>query len=259
MYNIVLYDENDSFLEKLQQTLIGILGKMKCEYSIEKWSDPQTILGNIEVRNKSCNIIFLGIDSDSGQVFRTAEILNARDHDYILILVSTSCDQAVEGYKYGAYRWIVKNNLRSGVAEAIHSLDILIGGSRNEGEPLIRFKYLNNEDYDYISVRERDIIQLYKKNRRVIMTTPHGNYELLQYTLNYYKKLINNPNFIIASRSHLINLVHIEELRGDFFQLSDGQTICIGSEGRVKQQVKKEYLNYVDSCKKYNFAQKCFI
>ncbi|WNS40841.1 LytTR family transcriptional regulator DNA-binding domain-containing protein [Paenibacillus sp. MMS20-IR301] len=250
MYHVAVCDENHAFLEKLQQVVTEIFEEIDCNYSVEQMDTPQALREEIELQEKQYNIIFLSIDNDSGQAFRTAEIIRARDDAAIIILVSESCEQAAEGYKCGAYRWIVKNNLYTGVSEAIHSADNLIGGSRNTCGPVIRFKFLNNEDYDYISVQERDIVQLYIRNRRIILVTTLGNYELLQYPLNHYKKLINSEKFIIASRSHLVNFVHVEELRGDFFRLSSGHTVCIGSEGRVKQQVKEDYLRYLGDRRK---------
>lgn len=253
MYHVALCDENHAFLEKLQQIVFELFREIKCNCSVKQWDTPQALREEIEQQKKQYNIIFLSIDNDSDQAFHTAETIRARDDATVIILVSVSCEQAAEGYKCGAYRWIVKNNLYTGVSEAIHSADNLIGGSQNADEPVIRFKFLNNEDYDYISVRERDIVQLYIRKRRIIMVTIHGNYELLQYPLNYYKKLINSGKFITVSRSHLVNFVHVEELRGDFFRLSSGHTVCIGSEGRVKQQVREEYLMFLGDKQKPEF------
>ncbi|MFF2020174.1 hypothetical protein [Paenibacillus sp. NPDC058177] len=64
---------------------------------------------------------------------------------------------------------------------------------------MLHFKILDEHDYDYIHVREQDIIQFVKINRRVVLVTVQGNYELLHYTLMHYKELMNSSNFVVVS------------------------------------------------------------
>ncbi|MFF2019641.1 LytR/AlgR family response regulator transcription factor [Paenibacillus sp. NPDC058177] len=240
MYKIVLCDDNEFFLKELQQALEEIFRVNRCKYSIEKLNSGIALLEKIEHEKKGYNIIFLNVNKGESQEFLIAKRISIMHKDCILIFTSNLCDIANEGYKYGAFRWILKSNLKEEVYEAINSI-VGVHSSAITDERVIRFKFRHEEEYDYINVLERDIIQLYKKNRRVVLVTLQGDYELLLYTLIRYKNYINSNNFLIVSRSHLINLYHVERLKGDFFQLSNGDTVCLGSDERIKKHVKKYY------------------
>lgn len=245
MYRIALCDMHKAMSDELGEVLTEAFANLSCTCCIEALADEQMLIRKIEDEGRSYNIIFLNVPQGDVPSFLAARRLREVHRVCILIFISESMELAAEGYKYGAFRWVIRSRLGLDVNEAICSL---VGHHRTSlaGKELLHFKILDDHDYDYIHIREQDIIQFVKINRRVVLVTVQGNYELLKYTLMHYKERMNSSNFVVVSRSHLINLYHVKAIKGDFFQLSNSDAICLGSKEHVKKQVKEDYMNYIN-------------
>lgn len=243
MLKLALCDDDSLIMSKLQDLLQTNFSKHNCEIEVEKFNNGKILIESIEKKKKNYDVILLDIEMPSIDGFAVAQRLRQLSDNFILMFTTNLDNEAPRGYQYQAFRFILKKQLERDVAEAVNAIisqkkDAL---ADNEG---VTFKYKYINDFDYITVNKADIFYFELKERRAFLKTIHAEYELLVKPLSEYKKLLNSDAFLIVNRTYLINMRHIRDIKGDFIQLDDNSSVCMGYSKATKAAVRKEYMLY---------------
>jgi len=243
LFKIALCDDNLVFLDTLKTLLVSIFQKTQHEVNYDVFQNGKELIKAVEHKKITYNMIFLDIQMPDIDGFKVAERLRQLDESFILLFTTHMQALVKKGYRYNAFRYIDKNHINEEVSEAINTL-LKKHDNKAQSQRSIEFKFNNRQVYEAINVPENEIIMLYKKGRAVYLITIYSEYMLLKYNLEKYKELIGGSNFIIVSRSYLLNLGHINTIMGDYFILSNGKSISIGSTPGKVNELKLVYGKY---------------
>jgi DNA-binding LytR/AlgR family response regulator len=245
MLRIAVCDNDSLFIKQFKKLLIFEFERYKAEVKIECFMRGKILLESIEKRGKLYDIIFLDIDMPEINGFKVAKRLREIKNSSLLIFVTFMDNEATEGYKYNAFRYILKGRIDSEIREAVKRIVSRIHNVVHENE-IIEFKYLNYDMYDTVRVRKDDIIYFFiDKTRRVSLKTMTGTYNLLVRTLTYYQKKINCNFFDIYLRSYLLNMNHIEDIKEKYFILKNGEKFLIGNTNETIYASKEKYMHFL--------------
>lgn len=177
------------------------------------------------------DIIFLDLDKMNG--LETAYAIRDGNKEVDIVLVSGTTEYVFEGYKVGAVRYIMKNNMEQLLPECINAL--------------LQKKCRINKcrKFDFVGgsreISLRDILYIESQLHKLCFTK-------LDEKLYIYEKIdnieseIRHFDFVRTHQSFLVNLEHVEKIGSYIVHLSDGTRIPVVK--RRYQEVKNQYLRY---------------
>ena len=179
------------------------------------------------------DIIFLDFNLRDMKCLVLAKKIREVLEDVPIILVSSSMDHALDGYKVRANRFLYKENLESTFTECMddiceeireHSKTILL--SCVEGE--IRF-------------RISEIVMLENERHKCIIHLQDRYYHIYE-KLDTLETMLKRYGFLRIHQSYLVNMQYIRSINNYVLTLQDGMQLSIP---KVRfQQVKQSYISY---------------
>lgn len=245
MITIAICDDDVEFLDVLEKILVAVFSQ-KCQcIDISKFDNGKALLDSIEKNNKFYKLIFLDVEMPVVNGFQVAERLKEISTDFYLLFTTYMEHQSRQGYLYGAYRYIFKNNLESEIEESVASLLVKCTPTENKLDT-VTFRYRNANTFDDLTLKAEDILFLRRdKTRRVIVKTVTSEYVLLTKPLSEYFDLINRPDFYPIMRNYIVNFNHVRSLDEDSFILTGGVHIPLGIKREVKNMSKNKYFTFL--------------
>ena len=109
MIGIVIFEDNAETAEEVKTYIDGFFKNLKAAYYIDIFISRLDLL-QVIVRKGGYDVTFLGVDSRRGIDTGIVRSIRTYAKETLLVLVSDSLEYAVEGYKMGAIRYILKCN-----------------------------------------------------------------------------------------------------------------------------------------------------
>ncbi|MCL2052552.1 MAG: response regulator [Lachnospiraceae bacterium] len=245
MLRVSICDDDLDFLDSFARMITASFEAFGQQVKISAFSDGQSLVEKIEKEKHFFDIIFLDVEMPL-HGFKVAQRLRELNTASILIFTTYMEHQSREGYLYGAFRYIFKNNLAVETNEAVSSIMKKLGHAAIEKEE-ITFKCRNLGVLENITLRKTDIIFLKaEKTRRVILKTVYAEYDLLVKSLAEYSGLLNSSAFGLILRSYLLNFNHVESIDNDLFVLTNGITVPLGIKREARQASMEKYLRFLE-------------
>ena len=179
------------------------------------------------------DIIFLDFNLRDMKCLVLAKKIREVLEDVPIILVSSSMDHALDGYKVRTNRFLYKENLESTFTECMddiceeireHSKTILL--SCVEGE--IRF-------------RISEIVMLENERHKCIIHLQDRYYHIYE-KLDTFEQLLRAHGFLRVHKSYLVNMQHIRNINSYVMTLDNGVKVSV-PKARYKD-VKREYADF---------------
>ncbi len=246
MIRISICDDDIEFLEILEKKIIVHLSGCNYKYRIDKFFSGKDLIEEIEKNGLKYDIIFLDIGMPDVSGIEVARRLNSiLKSKFILIFTTCLENEWSEGYRCEAFRFILKKRLDLDMEEAMPSiLSKYSAGLQKEN--FVVFKYKYEGEYLSLNMEIQNILYLFKgKNRRILLETTKGRYELLVKPLSYYQEIINDDCFSIFVRNYLINMNKIQDYRKGSFILVNNTKIPLGASKKSQQISKNRYLQFL--------------
>jgi len=247
MFNIAICDDNPIFLNKIGHLLQLTFSKYNHDVKLEMFTNGNELVDSLIKKKKEYDIIFLDIEMPVINGFRIAEKLRLIDNKFLLLFITHLDNEAPKGYRYEAFRFILKKHLTVDVEEAVRAIILRLKDTTLNNE-LIEFKCKHDNYYDFVNIKKGDIIFLEitntQKSRRIILRTIREDYDLLVLPLKVYKKMLTDDNFIVVNRAYIVNLNHVYMIEGDYLQLTSDYSVFMGSSKTTKAAIKKQLMFY---------------
>ena len=246
MLRIAICDDDLCFLDNFAGMITTSFAELGQQIDTFTFSNGKSLVEKVEKEKQIFDVIFLDVNMPLVQGFQVAQRLRELNQAFILLFVTYVENQSREGYLYGAFRYIFKNNLEIETVEAVSAimkrLNILSGD-----QEAVTFKCRTLGVIESLTLKKSDIIYLkVDKTRRVSMKTVCSDYELLVKPLMEYTKILNSSSFVPIMRSYLLNLNHVESINADAFVLTGGLTVPLGVKREVKNASKEKYLKFLE-------------
>ena len=201
-------------------------------YEIEIFDNGRKLIDKSE--ESKYDIIFLDIILEDDNGIDVAMDLKRKSPESILLFVTSYLDFAVCGYKVEAFRYILKNEIRSGINEALGASLKKI----EEHKKAILFKFVEGER----CIELKQIKYIESNGHKAIFYIVDDDKEI-KYTiyekLDNLEKIINFKSFIRVHKSYIVNCYFISSISNYVLFLKSGEDINISRNRYI--EVKKRY------------------
>jgi len=243
---IAICDDDIGFLDSFSRMITKSFTEAGRQVQVSAFSDGKSLIEKVEKEKQFFDIVFLDVEMPVVHGFQVAQRLRELNAAFILLFTTYIEHKSREGYLYGAFRYVFKNNLATEISEAVSSIIKKLDDS-DIAEEKITFKYRNSGVLEDLTLKKNDIIFIeIEKTRRVILRTIHAEYDVLVKPLSEYAKLLTSPIFVPIMRNYLLNFNHVESIHNGFFMLTGGLTVPLGVNREVKKASMEKYLRFLE-------------
>lgn len=230
MICVAVCDDESEVVEKINSNINCFLTDNNHNFTVEKYYSGEALVG----AKKKYDLIFLDIEMKELNGIETAQAIRSEDVDVKIVYITSYTDYWRRAYKVHAFDYISKPFSD----EDIHNVLRDFLKNYNAGnEKTIEFRtaggvvVLNTKDILYFCIKN-------KEKRKVIASTAHGEYILIESLKEIYVKL-DSEQFYKAHKSCIVNLTHVKSMsknNGGYIVMKDGISIPLA----IKKQ--KEFL-----------------
>lgn len=235
MVRIGICDDNTEELKKLENLLQVYSKQNNVEFDIKTFTNGYLFLDNIHSK-KTFQICFLDIYMPALSGIDIARELRLLDKTIHLIFTTSSKEFALEGYSLQATNYLLKPLSKNSFFDALNQVLEKINIEKNENVCVATstgFQLVAPNFMTYIEAANNYCI-VHLRNSSFIHTT--ANLTQMSEMLNKYS------NFVIISRSILLNFDSIVGFDNDKFILDNGSEIYIPR--RKKKELSQKFLEY---------------
>ena len=191
-----------------------------------------------EIEGGEYDVILLDVLMPGINGVQAARELREMDKNVKIIFVSSSPEFALESYSVGAYYYLIKpidaNALFPLLDKAVSELMI----QQEQGFVLKNRKCVVKVPFQRLAYVE--VI-----NKTVSFHLADGTvHEITAALADFEEKLLSRPEFFKTHRSYLVNLGHVEAIRGNCVMTKNGESIPISRQRRsLVQDAYVRFLN----------------
>ena len=229
---IVLCDDNDSFVRKMDKKINMYMVSRNIAYSIDHYySGSELLQSDID----DVDVVFLDIHMPDENGIEVANILRQRNQRFVLVFLSSWIEYATKGYTVKAFRYVLKNEIDSifesvmeAVFEELRMFQTPIIIPFTDGE-----KEIYTDDILYIG-SDRHIVRFHLINEQ----EPHHLYD----RLDKIQDILPSNEFIRIHKSYLVNLKYFLDAKYNQAELIHDIVLPISQ--KKYSEIKKQLIRY---------------
>ncbi|MCD8049433.1 MAG: LytTR family DNA-binding domain-containing protein [Clostridia bacterium] len=229
---VAVCDDDFVFLEMMEKRL------KKYECRVDKFSDAKSL----SEETGSYDIAFLDIELSGGELgFDAVKHLKIRNENCIIVFFSNYSQYAIDGYEYGAFRYILKNEPEALIDKRIEETF----NEFNRRHKILQGQYKGKAFA--VGIDEIYYIEIF--NHVLKIHTRRGEFELYRQIKDIYADL-REFDFVHCHRSYVVNLKYVVGVKdGKKLILKAPEEVYIPIGSRFKDEVIRHYLNYAGGAK----------
>lgn len=236
--NIAICDDEEMFIEIVETRIKEYMRNQGMEYAIDKYSSGEELL---EQNSESFpyQLIFLDIKMGDINGLQVAEKLNQRLEQATIVFITSYIDFALAGYKVGAVRYILKNDINFKL-EFEECMNSVMQKYKLENRVEL-FSFNDGEKY----VRINQIMYIESALHRVVfhIKEKQGIVTHYMYTkLDDVEKQLVGADFFRVHKSFLVNFQFVEQITRYAVTFYNHQTVGISK--KRYEDIKREFLLY---------------
>lgn len=222
MFRIAVCDDEKPFRDSVKEYVEKYLSEKDISYEIDTFASGKEFL-ELGIELVQYDIIFLDINMDEIDGIVTAQKIREYSSEVYIVFVTAYINYSLEGYKVGAARYLLKNNINfdDSIYECmdtiLHKMNFVVLKKNfkfNECEkevPVERILYIESNLHKLEFHIMEDKLKVY---------TLYG-------TLNEVEQEMIDFSFLRIHQSFLVNLNHIKSVTGYKVILSNNQELII--------------------------------
>lgn len=237
MIKIAVCDDEDYFRNYLKKLISIYMKKIHKEYSIAAFGSGESFL-RLKEDIAQYDIVFLDINMKGISGLVTAEDIRKISSDVNIVFVTAFISYALEGYKFNAVRYIVKDNdqFNDRIEECLDAILSKI----NRGAIRQRFAFLEGErniNLDKIVFMESNLhkVSFHLLGERAVQYSLYEKLSTIEERLSDY-------GFIRIHQSYLVNIKHISMVKNFQVEMKGGLELP-SSKSRFRA-VRDAFLDY---------------
>lgn len=237
MFRIAICDDEIKHSVQLKKIIMRYLNKKNILFQIDVY-DSGTEFVSLGLRMAKYQVVFLDINMEQKKGIEIAICFKKICKNKFLVLVTACTDYILEGYKMGAFRYLIKGNddLEDNICESLDAVFEKIDSLSYIKE--FQFKDFTKkialEHIIYIESHLHELFFHILENELVTYTMTE--------TLNRIEKKLPMKEFVRIHQSYLVNLRYIITIKSHSVVLVDGNRLAI-AKSRYKE-VKKKFVDY---------------
>lgn len=234
MLNILICDDEKPFLDRLSNKITTYLETREIPFQMASFCSGEDLLEHSG--KEPFDIAFLDISMDTVNGIETAGHLRDRNQRICIVFVTGYMDYVLDGYKVGAFRYLVKDFLDSGFEECMEAL--LKKFHIDTDEICLEFtdkkRYLKADEICLVESRGHKLLFLAAGDKHVIGT--------MNRKLAEVENLLSVHGFLRIHQSFMVNMKYIVSIASYHLELKPDITLRV-PKNRYPY-VKREYAIY---------------
>ena len=234
MFRIVLCDDSPADLMVLRGHLEQL--KEKRPVDIISYTDGLDLLKDYKQKG-FCDILVLDMRMETMGGIEVAKHIRRLDDEVPILIVTATVDYAVEGYKVGAFRYIVKPVEGSDFLSAVEEL---LDRQQKKQASIFSFPSINGTTKlmtDHIYYLESDL-------RTIRVVAKEGTFTFTG-TISSLEEQLRPDGFIRIHKSFLVNVSHIYNIFKDSVTMDNKEVLPMSKHKR--KEVNQEFLSYMEA------------
>ncbi len=193
----------------------------KLLFEIKSFLSGEELLKYLKIEENMFDIVFLDMKMERMTGVETAIEIRKNSQECIIIFVTNYLEPVCESFKVGAFRYILKKDIKNAMFEALDSACKIIKDEEKF------FSYFSNKQE--VKILCKKIVCL-ESIKRIIRITINDNS-----CKDYYGKLseveitLTNYNFVRCHQSFIVNVGYIDTLEGNTIFLNNGMRIPVSN------------------------------
>ena len=184
-----------------------------------------------------CDILVLDMRMETMGGIEVAKHIRQLDDEVPILIVTATVDYAVEGYKVGAFRYIVKP-VESG--DFLSAVEELLDRQQKKQASIFSFPSINGTTKlmtDHIYYLESDL-------RTIRVVAKEGTFTFTG-TISSLEEQLRPDGFIRIHKSFLVNVSHIYNIFKDSVTMDNKEVLPMSKHKR--REVNQEFLSYMEA------------
>lgn len=225
MLNIAICDDDKTFINYIEGVIESCSVKYEEKFNIKTFSDGSKLIDYMLIDQKNFDIILLDMQMKDLDGIQTARKIRKQNKNTIIIFVTSYTNMVYDAFEVKAFRYLLKSKVEEQLDNILKEAIEEIGEDKRN---LFVFSFQSTNHM----IPFQDIIYFESKKRSIYVYTKDREF-------NYYGKLkdveeqTKDMNFIRSHQSFLVNLKHVEEIKGFEIVLDTKQVLPI-SKSKVK-------------------------
>ena len=229
MIRITVCDDSKNDIELVTKALERYCAKNHLQVSLQCFCKPELVL--YELRDgTTCDLYILDVSMPGMNGFELADRIREYSTTSSIIFLTSHEEQAAEGYRSRALRFVIKLNIERDLPEA---LDCAVKEICRSDTGVLTLRRYN----DYRRIPYSEIISVNRVTRQLVISTEsYGDITDNRGIKQFFDEL-NDRRFIFIDRSCFVNIDYISQITGYTLRLKNGVTLPVSR--RSMQGVKQ--------------------
>lgn len=218
MIKIAICDDEKFFIDELYTQIKNFFLDKRIEFQVSEYTSGKLLID----RARNYDLIFLDVQMDDQNGFKTAEMLRNNGFSGCLIFVTIMKGDVYKAFEYEAFDYLVKPLSKT---VFYHTMERFLRTLKSSGKQLI----ITRKNEQHI-INLSDVLYCEVINRKISLHLSDGN------IIEYYGKISEleqrlGEDFFKSHRSYLINLKYITGYNSNEITLGSGEKLPL-SRGR---------------------------
>lgn len=235
MFRIAVCDDEEYFRNREKKLIEQYMGKRKYDCRIDLYASGEKLLERTDT-DMPYDVIFLDISMEEMDGIQTAERIRKLSKNIYIVFVTAYITYALDGYKVGAVRYLLKEE--ASLANALEECLDTITEQMKEEEAVCEFEFQNGKK----RIPADAVLYVESRLHRVIyFVMENGIKEYARYDrLDEVEKELQQYGFSRVHQSFLVNMKYAKNVERYRVTLENGTEVSISK--KYYKAVEKEYI-----------------
>ena len=237
MIHIAAVDDDELFLELIQEVIVSNMDQKQYSYKIDVYDDSENFL--IHQEKHPYDLVFLDMDMPKFDGIEIATFITKQNVDTTIVIVTAHEHYARIGYRYNVYRFVRKNHLKEEVLEPIESYlaekaDIKHTMVFYTTEGLLKKVYVRNIVY-LAALGHNIFMRIFEESDDITLVSG-------KYSLNLLEEQLTSFGFLRIHKSYLVNFRYVTKFQHDklFVTLNQTKQQSFPISHRKSSEIRKQ-------------------
>ena len=230
---IVICDEKKSDRTYIENIIRNYLVQKRVLFALQIFESGEHLCQK-EIDLSQYDILFLDANMGKLNGIETAHQIRQKGWNIKIVLLSEIIDYAVDGYRIGAIRYIMKENMERELPEC---LEVVLSESRNSDRRMV-FPMLGGKQ----TILLGKILYIESKLHKLYFKLAEGK-PYMYGKLDELEEQLTACGFVRVHQSFLVNLEYVDKINNYQMYLTDGSILPVTKQrySEVKEQFAKHF------------------
>lgn len=230
MLLIAIVDDTPSDIERLKAQVENHLTRARESFRIHTFGESVDFIRSQE----SYDLVFLDIHMDKINGLEAAHFIRKINKEVVLIFVTQMAQMAIRGYEVDAMDFIIKPSDQASIDRV---MDKALKRIVDRAGSFVVLK--TARDTISISTSKIHFIEVYDHD--LVYHTEEGEYRI-RGQLNKVRQEVDSQQFVLSSRSHLVNLRHVASVHNDHLMVA-GKMVPLSKVRR--KEIEQRFVSFL--------------